>query len=549
MFGYSFLVLIVLCATNARARADSNALSNEITELIENTMKCRNNPALAISVVKDGSVVYSRGFGSRDLDHQVNVTSSTVFGVASLSKAFAATLILKLLKENSKYNVDTPLCVVFNDDNLFKDDLLSRHATIRDLLSHRMGIPGNNAIRLDTNLTRENLIQRLKYLENTGRFRDSFYYSNLMYGLLTRIAEMIGGKQWEVLVKEHIFDPLEMTSSNFATTADPEKLELATGYNDDYGDLKKVPWQLSKFWGHLCGSGCVLSTADDMAKWMLFHLNGGKTKNGRQLLPKSALSVSHSPQLRVSGSTISKYYSRPMTPVTLSEDSYGMGWKMGYYRGYKILSHTGSTYGYKAKLTLFPDKDFGVFIAMTGDDPNYLYRSNIHSLVSDLYLGEKPWLNATIICSYPEPFRTKSISSRPQIDTTRTPARNSSDYLGLYKNTPYGYVHVTVTKDNNQLKLNYGLGQFDLYAKTTKDEFYIHSVGLTFGMYNYKNLKFVQSSDGTISAVEISAFEYRSPPVFTRISDSPVNSAFSLSICFASLFHHVLIVLISIIVF
>lgn len=109
MFGYSFLVLIVLCATNARARADSNALSNEITELIENTMKCQNNPALAISVVKDGSVVYSRGFGSRDLDHQVNVTSSTVFGVASLSKAFAATLILKLLKESSKYDFFLPI--------------------------------------------------------------------------------------------------------------------------------------------------------------------------------------------------------------------------------------------------------------------------------------------------------------------------------------------------------------------------------------------------------------------------------------------------------
>lgn len=215
--------------------------------------------------------------------------------------------------------------------------------------------------------------------------------------------------------------------------------------------------------------------------------------------------------------------------------------------GYKILSHTGSTYGYRAKLTLFPDKDFGVFIAMTGDDPSYLYRSNIHSLISDLYLGEKPWLNATIICSFPEPFRTKSISSRPKIDTTRTPARNSSDYLGVYKNTPYGYV--TVMKDNNRLKLNYGLGQFDLYAKTTKDEFYINSVGLSTGMYNFQNLKFIQSSDGTISAVEISAFESSSPPVFTRVSDSPVNSAFSLNICFVSLLPHVLLILISIIVF
>lgn len=104
MFAYSLLVLIVLCTNYARVRADSNALSKEITEIIENTRKCQKKPALAVSVVKDGSVVYSRGFGFRDLDHQVNVTSSTVFGVASLSKAFAATLILKLLDENSKYD-------------------------------------------------------------------------------------------------------------------------------------------------------------------------------------------------------------------------------------------------------------------------------------------------------------------------------------------------------------------------------------------------------------------------------------------------------------
>lgn len=90
---------------------------------------------------------------------------------------------------------------------------------------------------------------------------------------------------------------------------------------------------LCRYWGLLCGSGCVLSTADDMAKWMLFHLNGGATSDGRQLIPKSVLSMSYTPQLRIASSTISKYYTRPMTPVTLSEDSYGMGWKTGYYRG------------------------------------------------------------------------------------------------------------------------------------------------------------------------------------------------------------------------
>ena len=61
------------------------------------------------------------------------------------------------------FTVDTPLREVFEEDSLFKDELLSRHATIRDLLAHRMGIPSNNAIRLDTNLTRENLIKYGKY--------------------------------------------------------------------------------------------------------------------------------------------------------------------------------------------------------------------------------------------------------------------------------------------------------------------------------------------------------------------------------------------------
>jgi hypothetical protein len=197
--------------------------------------------------------------------------------------------------------------------------------------------------------------------------------------------------------------------------------------------------------------------------------------------------------------------------------------------GYKILSHTGSTFGYRAKLTLYPDMNFGVFSAMTGDDPGYLFRSNIHNLISDLYLEEEPWLNATIMCSFPEPFKSKSSSSKPQINTKRKPARNVRDYLGLYKNTPYGFA--TVTANNTQLTMQYGFGRFELYAKTTKDEFYVQSVGMITGLMNFKSLKFIESSDGTITAVEISAFESRDPPVFRKVTDNSANSAVLPSRC------------------
>lgn len=181
-------------------------------------------------------------------------------------------------------------------------------------------------------------------------------------------------------------------------------------------------------------------------------------------------------------------------------------------------------------MTLFPDKDFGVFTTLTGEDSGYLYRSNLHSLISDLYLGEKPWLNATIICSFPEPFRSKVTPYRPRIDTSRGPARNVSDYLGVYQNTPYGFL--TVTHRNNQMQLEYGFGQFDLYAKTTKNQFFIHSVGTVAGMTNYKTLDFIESPQGEIIAVKIRGFESEDPPVFERVYDSPVSPASSISPCY-----------------
>ena len=105
MVAYSFTGLFLLFVTNACA--DNQALVEEITKIAESTLKCRNNPALAISVVKDGQVVFSSGFGSRTLDQQLNVSGSTLFGVASLSKAFAATLVLKLLDEKSRLDINT----------------------------------------------------------------------------------------------------------------------------------------------------------------------------------------------------------------------------------------------------------------------------------------------------------------------------------------------------------------------------------------------------------------------------------------------------------
>ena len=86
----------------------------------------------------------------------------------------------------------------------------------------------------------------MKYLRAVGGFRTSFYYSNLIYGLLTYLSEVIGGSTWENLVTTKLFEPLDMTSSTFVTTADPETLDMAIGYQDKDGELLPVPWEFSR---------------------------------------------------------------------------------------------------------------------------------------------------------------------------------------------------------------------------------------------------------------------------------------------------------------
>lgn len=88
--------------------------------------------------------------------------------------------------------------------------------------------------------------RRLKYLKPAGGFRDSYFYSNLMYGLVTYITEQIGGDSWENLVRNHLFTPLGMKSSTFMTEVDPDKIDLAHGYVEYYGELKPVPFNFSR---------------------------------------------------------------------------------------------------------------------------------------------------------------------------------------------------------------------------------------------------------------------------------------------------------------
>ncbi|KAL3887928.1 hypothetical protein ACJMK2_000313 [Sinanodonta woodiana] len=522
-------LLVILCSLYTTKTAGEDEIRQNVKEFIQKGLECHNNPALAISVVKDGEIVFAEGFGLKNIsDASSKVTNRTLFGIASLSKAFAATLLIKVLDGNKKFSLSSTVADVLEEDDLFYDKLRSQYATLEDLLAHRMGIPSNNNIRLDDSLTRESLVGRLKYLKPAGGFRTSFYYSNLMYGLVTYITERLGGRKWEDMVMRELFQPIGMPSSSFATTVDWDKVDFATGYVDKEGKRYEVPNEFSRLWGLLCGSGCVLSNALDMAKWMMFHLSGGRNTEGVWVLKEGILGVAHKTQQPVPPTTITSYLTRPTAPVTLSEDNYGFGWKIGYYRGYPLLTHTGSTMGYRAMLTLYPNQKLGIFTAMTGDDPNYIFRSNLNSYISDLYLHEEPWLNVSTICSFPEPwFEKKNSTPKTAIDKNIQPFRANDSYVGVYSNEAYGDIKIHIG-ENNKLMATYGYASFLLFAKETKDDFYAEGTGLFTALMDFTTFRFVSNnSSDIINTLEIPSFESQYPPVFTRRKAVVTNTSSS----------------------
>ncbi|XP_033751010.1 protein flp-like [Pecten maximus] len=520
-FGLLHLVVYVTCATAAITDFET-----QVDHVIQQAHGCRhNNPGLAVAVVKNGKVILAKGYGVRDVSTGTPTTNTTVFGIASLSKAFAATLLMKQLGPNN-LTIYSTVADILGDHFQFSTNIRTQNADLRDLLAHTLGIPGNNYIRLDTNLTLQNLPSRIKNLKSIHPFRSSFMYNNLMYGLVTEISEKLGHKTWQQLINTNIFTPLGMTGSTFMTTVNRKNTDVAQGYVDDFdtGAIVPVPEELNRFWGKLAGSGGVMSNAVDMTKWMMFHLNGGKNSAGHQVVDAHALASIYVPRNSIRSSTVGRYFTKPDVPVTTSENNYAFGWKNGFYRGYPILRHTGTTFGYSSLLTLIPDMDIGVFITMTGSDHDYLFRTVLENYLADNALGETPWLNATTMCTFPEPWMRKHVTTHHSIVKNLPLHRPVSSYVGTYHNEAYGnlYVH-NHAGDQSQLNMQVGIGNWKLFPTHTTDHFDGEGEGTLYKIKDLRNVQFhLDSHSSGIHSIEVPSFESHAPPLFTKTtSDLP----------------------------
>ncbi|HME09017.1 MAG TPA: serine hydrolase domain-containing protein, partial [Bryobacteraceae bacterium] len=203
----------------ARAAASVSAPAAKPTldgldEFITQTMKDWKVPGLAIAVVQGDKVTLLKGYGYRDLEKQLPVTPNTLFAIGSITKSFTVTT-LGMEMDEGKVDWDKPVRDYLPSFKLYEPSL-TEQMTIRDLITHRSGLPRHDLVWYTSDFPREEILRRLQFLEPSKPWRSTFQYNNLMFMAAGYIAGQLNGSGWEDTVTQRIFKPLEMTGTNFS---------------------------------------------------------------------------------------------------------------------------------------------------------------------------------------------------------------------------------------------------------------------------------------------------------------------------------------------
>ncbi len=446
-------------------------------------------PALAIAIVKDTTVVFIKGYGTRTMDRQEPVDEHTIFAIGSASKAFTATLVAMQVDEG-KMRWDAP-ATAYLPFLQMHDPYVSRELTLRDLLTHRSGLARGDIMWYATSYDRDEILRRVRFLEPSWSMRARFGYQNIMYLAAGQAVARVSGKSWDDLVKERIFTPLGMTETNTSTRALTGVSNVATPHQDVDDTLRVIPWHNID---NIGPAGSINSNVTDMAKWVRFQLAEGKAA-GKSLVSASALKETHTPQMVVPLSDDNKQIN-PFTHV----QSYGMGWFIQDYRGRELQQHGGNIDGMSALVALVPEEKLGVVVLTNANGSPMPMIAVLRAL--DAYVGAPPrdWSAEYLkVVDKSKKLAKETLDKRLAQRVANTkPSLSLDQYAGVYADSMYG--DATVLAESGRLRVKYGTmfdgdlehWHFDTFRATWKAA----SMGKTF-------VTFAIGMDGKVKSMEV----------------------------------------------
>jgi len=396
-------------------------------------------PGMAIAIVNTDSIVFSKGYGYANIEKKLKVDGNTLFAVASNTKAFTASSLAKLVEDGKLKWTDKvidyiPYFRMYND-------YVTNHFTIEDLLSHHSGLAtfSGDLLWYGTSKTPQEIITAQQYLKPKTEFRTTYGYSNIAFLTAGEIIVEISGKSWQDYVAENFINPLGMSRTLTSTNQLKHTNNIATPYYFKDGKNIELKWVN---WDNIAPAGAIISSVNDFSKWIQLNINKGTIASKKYFSKKSLhrLTTPHT-NFNVNANDEKIHFK-----------SYGLGWGLQDYEGYKIVSHGGGYDGMISKSFFIPEKKIGVVILT--NSLNWATSALTNKILDVLLTGntnKKDW--SALYLTYKT--RRDSITKNKQLKNEALRHKLNAvhlsyeNYTGTYKDKMYGTI--TVSIKNKQL--------------------------------------------------------------------------------------------------
>ena len=426
-----FLVLLAFGQTNLK----------KTSKYIEQARQDWGVPGLAVAIVKDGQIAFSQGFGQLKSGGNQDVDGDTQFAIASNTKAFVASALATLVSEG-KLTWDDKVVDHLPYFKLY-DAYSTSETTIRDLLCHRVGLGtfSGDAIWYKSNFSAEEVIRRIQYVPQAYSFRAGYGYSNLMFITAGEVIRAVTGQSWAEYVNEKFIEPLDMdrtiTSVNQIKNGD----NIATPHKPDNDKNLPIAWV---DWDNMGAAGGIISSVNDMSKWIMMNLNNGALGEDT-LLEREQQNILWTPHNNFVLNEESKK-NIPGRHFT----GYGLGWGLYDYYGRMVVTHSGGYDGMYSRVAMIPDENLGIVI-LTNSMSGITFPLTMKLINDFIQEDDRDWSKEFLNRSSngEDPVRDRK---EARVENTKY-SKSIDSYTGTYDAPMHGAI--SISEVNGSLKLSF----------------------------------------------------------------------------------------------
>jgi CubicO group peptidase (beta-lactamase class C family) len=361
--GRSMILLLALWVSTGLALEHEGISDADVTALVERAMSEFDVPGMAIGIVKSDKVLLAKAYGVREIGKPAQIDSSTLFKIASNSKAFT-TAALATLVDDGVVAWDGLVIDYIPEFRMF-DPWVTASFTVTDLLTHRSGLApfkGDMLLWPEPNsFTQADIIHALRFFEPVGGFRTRYAYDNLLYIVAGEIIPRVTGKSWSEYVQGEIMREAGMKHCFADRIPKKAMRNMATPHGVIEGQLSviergRIPRQPPVS----AAAGGVICSLDDMVTWVRTQLNHGTTPGRNELFSAQQSREMWKPR------TLRSVSERDYKLNRTHFKAYGLGWRLADVHGFQEVSHTGTLPGMKSYVVLIPELELGVVFLSNG---------------------------------------------------------------------------------------------------------------------------------------------------------------------------------------